>query len=101
MIQVELATAIGRVAQTGTALDVVDPNDPITILAPLVAVHRPAPRRGRERVVPAGGEYIVLRAPGNLDDYPGNSLSGIQTAIVGDISGLKAHPNGWQVVEER
>jgi len=38
MIQVVLATAIGRVAQTGTALDVVDPNDPITILAPLVAV---------------------------------------------------------------
>ena len=30
--------SIGRVAQTGTALDVVDPNDPITILAPLVAV---------------------------------------------------------------
>jgi len=38
MIQVVLATAIGRVAQTGTALDVVDPTDPITILAPLVAV---------------------------------------------------------------
>ena len=38
MIQVVLATAIGRVAQTGTALDVVDPADPITILAPLVAV---------------------------------------------------------------
>ena len=38
MIQVVLATAIGRVAQTGTALDVVDPNDPITVLAPLVAV---------------------------------------------------------------
>ena len=37
-IQVVLATAIGRVAQTGTALDVVDPTDPITILAPLVAV---------------------------------------------------------------
>ena len=38
MIQVVLATVIDRVAQTGTALDVVDPNDPITILAPLVAV---------------------------------------------------------------
>ena len=38
MIQVVLATAIGSVAQTGTALDVVDPTDPITILAPLVAV---------------------------------------------------------------
>ena len=38
MIQVALTTVIGRVAQTGTALDVVDPNDPITILAPLVAV---------------------------------------------------------------
>ena len=36
--QVVLATAIGRVTKTGTALDVVDPNDPITILAPLVAV---------------------------------------------------------------
>ena len=38
MTQVVSATAIGRVAQTGTALDVVDPTDPITILAPLVAV---------------------------------------------------------------
>ena len=38
MIQVVSATAIGRVPQTGTALDVVDPADPITILAPVVAV---------------------------------------------------------------
>ena len=38
MIQVVLTTVIDRVAQTGTALDVVDPTDPITILAPLVAV---------------------------------------------------------------
>ena len=42
----------------------------------------------------------VFERPG-VAVYPGNSLSGIQTAIVGDISGLKAHPNGWQVVEER
>ena len=34
------ATAIGSVAQaqTGTALDLIDPSDPITILAPIVAV---------------------------------------------------------------
>ena len=34
------ATAIGSVAQaqTGTALDLVDPSDPITILAPIVAI---------------------------------------------------------------
>ena len=37
MIQVVLATAIGRVAQTGTALDAVDPSEPVTILAPVVA----------------------------------------------------------------
>ena len=32
------ATAIGSVAQTGTALDAIDPSEPITILAPIVAI---------------------------------------------------------------
>ena len=39
-MKVVTATAIGSVAQTqtGTALDLIDPSDPITILAPIVAI---------------------------------------------------------------
>lgn len=56
--------------------------------------------RDVERVVPGSGEYIALRVPGAVSDYPGSSLDGIKNAIVNNISGLKAHPDGWQVVEQ-
>jgi hypothetical protein len=56
--------------------------------------------RDIERVVPGNGEYIVLRVPGTVSDYPGNTLDGIQSAIVNNINGLKEHPDGWEVVEQ-
>jgi len=56
--------------------------------------------RDVERVVPGNGECIVLRVPGTVGDYPSNSLDGIQSAVAGNINGLKAHPSGWTEVEE-
>ena len=52
-----------------------------------------------QRVVPGNGGYIAVRVPGEVTDYPGNSLSGIANAIAGNISGLKEHPDGWQYVD--
>lgn len=48
-----------------------------------------------ERIVPGHREYIAIRVPGEVADYSGNSLDGFKNAIVNNISGLKAHPDGW------
>lgn len=54
--------------------------------------------RGVERVV--RDDRLVLRLDGTLDDYAGQSLDGLATAITSGVSGLKAHPEGWHEVEE-
>jgi hypothetical protein len=61
----------------------------------------PSSWREVTHVVPGHGEYIVLRLPGSLEDYSGNTLDAFENAIVGNINGLKAHPEGWVEVEER
>lgn len=55
--------------------------------------------RDVERVVPGTGEYLALRLPGTVDDYPGGTLDSVANALVGNINGLKTHPNGWTNVE--
>lgn len=53
------------------------------------------------RHIPGHHRHVALRVPGEPPDYPVDSLSNIANAIVGNISGLKEHPDGWQTVEER
>lgn len=51
-----------------------------------------------EKVVYGSGERIELRVGGEdttVDDFQGNTLDAIGGAIIGNISGLKAHPDGW------
>jgi hypothetical protein len=58
--------------------------------------------RDVERVVHGDGSRIELRVGDGdttLSDFPGNSLDAIGSAIINNISGVKAHPNGWHNVE--
>jgi len=52
------------------------------------------------RVIPGNGHSIVIRAPGQPGDYSQTTLDGLRTAIVGNINGLKAHPDGWRATED-
>ena len=56
--------------------------------------------RDISRVVPGSGEYIALRAPGQPGDYSQTTLDGIRDAVVDNINGLKAHPDGWTAVDD-
>lgn len=56
--------------------------------------------REAERIVPGHGEYIKIRLPGSLADESGNTLDAFENAIVGNINGLKAHPEGWVEVDD-
>lgn len=53
------------------------------------------------RVVPGHGNYIALRVPGEQADYSQTTLDEFRDAIIDNINGLKAHPDGWTEVEER
>lgn len=53
--------------------------------------------RSIEREIEPTG--VVLRLPGTLDDYQTATLDGIEKAITGNVNGLKAHADGWTVVE--
>jgi len=52
--------------------------------------------RDIERRVTGSGTHIELRVPGSLDDYDSVTLETIRDSIVSNVSGLKAHPNGWE-----
>ena len=53
---------------------------------------RQAERKVSDAAIDSTGEIIRAEVPGDRH---------VSLNIVADISGLKAHPNGWQVVEER
>lgn len=53
-----------------------------------------------ERVVPGHRRYIKLRLPGTLEDESDSTKDAVVNAIVNNVSGLKAHPDGWQEVEQ-
>lgn len=55
--------------------------------------------RGVERVVQQDRMY--LRAQGTLADYQQMALDAMTNAIVNNINGVKAHPDGWQEVDEQ
>ena len=58
--------------------------------------------RDVERVVYGSGRRIELRVGGEgetLADFPDTALDAIRDAIVSNINGLKAHPDGWHNVE--
>lgn len=42
---------------------------------------------------------IVLRAPGTLDEYNSTAIDAISNAILNNVDGVKAHPDGWREVE--
>jgi hypothetical protein len=50
--------------------------------------------RAVERVVTT--ERLYLRVPGTMDEYNSTALNAMTGAIVNNITGLKAHPDGWQ-----
>jgi len=49
--------------------------------------------RDVERIVP--GDQLTLRVPGSSSDYENTALNAITDAVVGNISGVKKHPDGW------
>jgi hypothetical protein len=58
--------------------------------------------RDVERVVHGDGSRIELRVrgeDGSLTDFPDTALDAIENAIVSNVDGLKAHPDGWRDVE--
>ena len=52
-----------------------------------------------DRVVPGHDRYIKLRLPSSLDDESQTTRDAVTDAIVNNINGLKAHPDGWQDVQ--
>jgi len=52
------------------------------------------------RVIPGHGRYIAIRIPGQPGEYSQTTLDGLRTAVVGNITGLKAHPDGWEAIED-
>jgi hypothetical protein len=58
--------------------------------------------RDVERVVDGKGRSVKLRVGDEdttVNDLPDAALDTIATAIVSNINGLKAHPDGWHDVE--
>lgn len=55
--------------------------------------------REAERVVEPAKNQVRVRLPGTLSDESSTTLDAFENAIVGNINGLKAHPDGWQEVE--
>jgi len=55
--------------------------------------------RDIQRVVPGSGDFIDIRLPGDVTDYPSSLLDAVEQFFTNNIAGLKAHPNGWQYVE--
>lgn len=51
------------------------------------------------KVIPANNEYIIIRLPGDVDEYPDDLLDSIPGFFTAEISGVKAHPDGWQYVD--
>jgi len=56
--------------------------------------------RDIERSIPAHREFVAVRVPGEAAAYSEQSLNGIRNALVDNITGLKAHPNGWEAVDD-
>jgi len=56
--------------------------------------------RDVERVVFGSGQYVALRVPGAPADYDSTTLNAMRDALVTNINGLKAHPDGWVELPE-
>lgn len=55
--------------------------------------------RSVERIIYGSRTKIELRLDGNLSDYQQSDLDTVSGAIVGNINGLKEHPEGWHEVQ--
>ena len=54
--------------------------------------------RDVRRIIPGHRKFISITVPGNLADYSQTTLDAFQNAIVDNVNGLKAHPDGWTEV---
>lgn len=52
------------------------------------------------RIVPGNYAHMTLVLDGSKSDYSNETLSSVKNALLNNISGIKAHPDGWHDVTE-